>query len=92
MDADVRARHGPGGSKGLGAAVHPPPPPLPPRCRGEHVLVRPLLDEKYVAVPNEVSWARMGIETREKRAVEREWAGCSGGGRGEGRVLEEEAR
>ena len=35
-----------------------------------------VLDEKYVAVPNESSRTRMDIETREKRAVEREWAGC----------------
>ena len=54
----------------------PLPPPLPPRCRGEHVLVRPLLDEKYVAVPNEVSWARMGIETRARSVRSR------GSGRG----------
>ena len=53
--------------------------------RGERVLlavlvprelVRVVLEEKYVAVPNESTRTRMGIETREKRAVEREWAGC----------------
>ena len=40
------------------------------------MIVRVVLEEKYVAVPNESTRTRMGIATREKRAVEREWAGC----------------
>jgi len=41
-----------------------------------NLIVRVVLEEKYVAVPNESTRTRMGIETREKRAVEREWVGC----------------
>tara|TARA_B110000902_G_scaffold153816_1_gene176690 strand:+ start:237 stop:449 length:213 start_codon:yes stop_codon:yes gene_type:complete len=41
-----------------------------------NLIVRVVLEEKYVAVPNESTRMRMGIATREKRAVEREWAGC----------------
>ena len=39
-----------------------------------NLIVRVVLEEKYVAVPNESTRTRMGIETREKRAraVERE--------------------
>ena len=37
-----------------------------------NLIVRVVLEEKYVAVPNESTRMRMGIATREKRAVERE--------------------
>ena len=40
------------------------------------MIVRVVLEEKYVAVPNESTRMRMGIATREKRAIEKEWAGC----------------